>query len=232
MPLHALSSGPDDSGPDARWERPKPERNYLLRPAYREVSQARIYALSEPAAIRMLADLRWALDGKQVCPECGTIDTHYWSKRLLRWECRSKVCRKQFSVFSGTKLHGTKMPAKQVLSFLLDFVEAKDGISARELSGRHDRDHQTMHVMSMKVREAIRHTMSVEPPLKGYVQADAAYFIKYVRPRNLGNGAAFKAKAEQKNVGRLRIAAPPSLPELRQQTRLELEQLRHGCTPQ
>jgi hypothetical protein len=109
----------------------------------RRLLQAEIYALSEPAAIRMLADLRWALDGKQVCPECGTIDTPYWSKRPLRGECRSKVCRKQFSVFSGTKLHGTKMPSNQVLSFLLDFVEAKDDISARELSGRHDRDQQT-----------------------------------------------------------------------------------------
>lgn len=189
------------TGPNAKWRRPRQSRNYLLKPDYRKVSTPEIYGLSDREAVFRLAEFRWGLDGKQACPACGTIDQHYWSNKHLRWECRAKACRKQFSVFSGTKLHGTKMPPKQVLSLLLRFVEAKDGLSAREASGLEGRDHQTMHIFFLKVREAIRQTLSAEPPLSGYVQADAAYFIKYVRPGNQGNGPAFKAKDECKNAG-------------------------------
>ena len=192
---------PPTAGPDAAWQKGKRARSYLLKPDYRTVSLPEIYGLSDREATFKLADFRWNLDGKQVCPACGTIDQHYWSAKHLRWECRAKVCRKQFSVFSGTKLHGTKMLPTQVLSLLLSFVEAKDGLSAREASGREGRDHQTMHIFFLKLREALRQTLSAEPMLSGYVQADAAYFIKYVRPGNQGNGPAFKAKDDRKNAG-------------------------------
>ena len=67
--------------------------------------------------------------------------------------------------------------------------------------GDHGLDHQTLHVLTLKIREAIRETMSTEALLTGYVQADAAYFMKYVRPGNVGTGAALAAKAIQKNAG-------------------------------
>jgi hypothetical protein len=43
--------------------------------------------------------------------------------------------------------------------------------------------------------------MKAEPKLTGYIQADAAYFMKYVRPKNVGTGAALAAKRDQKNAG-------------------------------
>jgi len=183
------------------WRRGKPKRNYLLKPEYRQINVKEIHSLTEREAAYKLGVMRWGMGDKQVCPECGTIDEHYWSKKHTRWECRSKPCRKQFSVFSGTKLHGTKMTPVDVLSLMHSFVEAKDGISAREASGREGRDYQTMHIVLLKFREALRQTMSAEPPLTGYVQADAAYFIKYVKPGNTGNGPAFSAKDDRKNAG-------------------------------
>jgi hypothetical protein len=192
---------PATTGPNVRWARPKKERNYLLKPEYRQTSVKEIYGLTERAAAFKLAEWRWGMGERQVCPTCGTIDKHYWLPKRLLWECRAKVCRKQFSVFSGTKLHGTKMPPTEVMAQLFSFVEAKDSISAREMSGREGRDHQTLHILLMKVRESIRQTMQAEPPLVGYIQADAAYFIKYVRPGNLGTGVSFKAKDERKNAG-------------------------------
>jgi len=93
------------------------------------------------------------------------------------------------------------MSAKKFLSILLHFMEAKDSISSREVSGLHGLNYQTVHVLTLKIREAIRNTMLAEPPLTGYIHADAAYFIKYVRPGNVGNGAAQSAKSDQKNAG-------------------------------
>lgn len=81
------------------------------------------------------------------------------------------------------------------------FVEAKDSISARELSGLHDLNHQTAFVFTLKIREALRETMTAEPLLDGYVQADAAYFMKYRRPGNVGTGASLAAKRDRQNAG-------------------------------
>jgi hypothetical protein len=94
-----------------------------------------------------------------------------------------------------------KMPVKTFLSILFHFVEAKDGISSREASGLHDLNHQTVHVLTLKIREAIGETMSSEPLLFGHIQADAAYFMKYTKPENVGMGAANSAKYDQKNAG-------------------------------
>lgn len=194
---------PPSRGPDAVRARPKPKRNYLLRPDYRETSLHQVFARSESKTIAWLAQIRWGVHGKdrQVCPTCGTIDKHYWCKSVARWKCRSKLCGKQFSVFSGTRMHSTKLSAKEFVSLMLHFVEAKDSQSAREQSGLHGRDHQTVHVALLKVRDALRESLMAEPPLEGYIQADAAYFIKYVRPGNVGTGASLAARASRKNAG-------------------------------
>jgi len=189
-----------DRGPDARPDR-RPARNYLLKPQYRQISLVDLQRFSEHDAAGLLARLRWSTlgEGVQACPKCGSIGQHYRCASINGWKCRD--CTKQFSVLSGTRLHSMKKPLKTFLSMALHFVEAKDSMSARELSGLHDLDHQTAHVITLKIREAIHETMEAEPPLQGYVQADAAYFIKYVRPGNVGNGAAMAAKKDQKNSG-------------------------------
>lgn len=190
-------------GPNARWRRTKDERNYLLRPEYRKVNLMDLAAMDESAAREYLARVRWGQhgEGRQVCPACGSINTHYWCASIRRWKCREKNCGNQFTAFSGTRVHNLRMGAATFLSLMLHFVEAKDSISARELSGLHNLNHQTAHVLTLKVREALRATMRAEPPLDGYVQADAAYFLKYVRPGNVGTGAASAVKREQKNAG-------------------------------
>jgi len=127
------------------------------------------------------------------------IDEHYVCPSIKGFKCRA--CGRQFSVFSGTRIHSSKMSAKEVLSIAMHFVEAKDGMSSRELSGLHGRNHQTMHVMTLKIREALRETMEGSGELHGRVQADAAYFLKYVSPPNKGTGTALSAKRDQKNAG-------------------------------
>lgn len=193
----------DARGPDATWPPAKDKRNYLLCADYRQESLSELYKRTDEETVQYLAKVRWSSLGenKQACPACGTVGSHYWCKSIGGWKCRDKLCGKQFTVFAGTRFHGIKMSPKTFMSILFHFVEAKDGISSRELSGLHNFNHQTIHVMTLKIREALRETMGAEPPLTGYVQADAAYFIKYVRPGNIGMGASTAAKVQQKNAG-------------------------------
>ncbi len=155
-------------GPNALWQPPK-GRNYLLRAGYRKLDLLKMIGKGEDGVRDYLATIRWGEHGanKQVCPACGSIDTHYWCGSVARWKCREKACGKQFTVFSGTRFHNQKMSAVAFLSLLHHFIEAKDSISARELSGLHDLNHQTAHVFTLKLREAIRETMMAEPMLDG-----------------------------------------------------------------
>lgn len=184
-----------------RSSKPRKPKNYLLRPGYRRVDLKMINSLSEEQALLMLQQLRWGEheEGQQCCPKCGVVDSHYVCRSINGFKCRS--CKLQFTVFSGTRLHSSKMRAKEVLSIALHFVESKDGMSSRELSGLHGRSHQTLHVMTLKIREALRETLEEAGKLHSRVQADAAYFLKYVRPENVGTGAALRAKQDQKNAG-------------------------------
>lgn len=120
---------------------------------------------------------------------------------VLCWTCREKLCCKQFSLFSQTVLHGTKLDPPRLLALLLNFVEAKDSISASEIARQYGIDHKSAYVLLLKVRQALYQSLLEAPPLAGEVQADAAYFCKYRRPGNVGNGASRNGKAAKKNAG-------------------------------
>jgi hypothetical protein len=190
-------------GPNVGKAPPQEKTNYLLKASYRTTSVQKLLQMSDDDARAFLERVRWSHlgDGKQVCPKCGTIDSHYWCKAPKRWRCRAKMCGHQFTVLQGTRLHGSKKPYQELLALLFEFVEGKDSVSARQLSGKYDLAYHTAYVLFMKVREVIADSMKAEPKLSGYIQADAAYFMKYVRPGNVGTGAALSAKRDQKNAG-------------------------------
>ena len=176
-------------------------KSYLLKPDYRQIDLSDLYALGDQGAFHYLARARWSGlgEGLQACPSCGVVAPHYQYPERWLWKCRD--CGKQFTLLAGTRLHGQKMPPGKLLSVLLHFVEAKDSISVREIAGLHNIQYQTARVLVMKVREAIRETMEAEPKLSGRIQADAAYFMRHVRPGNVGSGRAITAKGHQKNAG-------------------------------
>jgi hypothetical protein len=204
----AVSARPASDGvvithppPGAR-RRPQ-KKSHLLEAKYRTTDLFALVGNGDQSALDYLAKSRWGAAGAdvRVCPKCGSVAKHYWQESRQYWKCRETVCRAQFSIVSGTYLHATKIPAAALLSVLFHFVEGKNSISARQISGLHDLSHQASHVLLMKVRDAIRDSMLREPPLTGKIQADAAYFIKYKRPGNFGTGPAFAAKDDEKNAG-------------------------------
>ncbi len=186
---------------DSRRKRPQP-RSYLLKADYRELGLSDL-PLDDKAAQDLLEKARWGALGenKQACTRCGSIASHYRYKDRVIWKCRDLMCNRQFSLLSGTRLHSLKIAPAQLVGILFHFVEAKDSISAREISGLYNLHYQTAHTVLMKIREALRETQLAEPKLRGRIQTDAAYFIRYRRPGNVGTGRALREKADQKNAG-------------------------------
>ena len=188
--------------PVGAWRR-RQKKSHLLQSSYRTTDLLSLIGEGERGALDYLIKSRWGAAGgtSQVCPDCGTVGAHYWLESRQYWKCRERSCRGQFSIVSGTYLHSSKLSPAVLLSILFHFVEGKNSISARQISGLHGLSHQAAHVFLMKVRDAIRDSMLREPPLTGKIQADAAYFIKYKRPRNVGTGPAFADKEDEKNAG-------------------------------
>lgn len=182
-------------------KKPQP-KSYLLYPEYQTATLPEFIVLSCDDAFKVFARARWGgqWQTKQVCPKCGTEGSHYLvNEGAFKWKCRD--CKTQFSVFSGTCLHGFKLDPADMLGILFQFVEAKDSISSREISGLYGLNYQTAHVLLQKIREAIQIDLESSPKLTGEIHADAAYFIKHRRPGNVGTGGAAALKAESKAAG-------------------------------
>src|SRR5579863_4232790 len=98
---------------------------------------------TEADAYRFMEDLRWA--NGIACPHCGSLGEHYFltpkasegrktrtgsvTHRRL-WKCRD--CREQFSVTTGTVMHGSKVSLRIWLFVIFEMCANKNGIAARE----------------------------------------------------------------------------------------------------
>lgn len=183
--------------------RPSPLKSRLLHPNYKQLDLFRLHRLTAQEALEYFVEGRWGFlgDNQQACPHCGEIGHHYVLRPNRVWKCRAKGCNKEFTIFSGTPFHGLKIAPAKLLGMLFSFVESKDSRSAREFSGENKMTPQSTWLTLMKVREALAITLEADGPLTGRVEADAAYFMKYVRPPNKGTGMSTSQKTDQKNAG-------------------------------
>ena len=60
---------------------------------------------SERRAREFLEKLRW--NGHPVCPHCDAVSSPYATKRMGRYRCSSKACRKDFSVTTKTMMESS-----------------------------------------------------------------------------------------------------------------------------
>jgi transposase-like protein len=140
---------------------------------------------SEADAYAYMESLRWP-DGP-ICPHCGSVEKHYFLKprsgtaRKTRtgsetqrrlWKC--KTCRKQFSVITGTVIHGTKVPLHTWLMVVFEMCANKNGIAAREIERKYGVAPKTAWFMTQRLREAIQ-TRAPEKLLSGTVVADKTW---------------------------------------------------------
>ncbi|MGC2190897.1 MAG: IS1595 family transposase [Candidatus Dormiibacterota bacterium] len=123
---------------------------------------------TEADAYKFLEELRWG-SGQPTCPHCACIDDHYFltakggaarktrtgtmSQRRV-WECRA--CHQQFSVLTGTIMHGTKIPVRTWVFVIFELCSSKNGVAAREIERKYHLTPKTAWYLLHRIREAMK----------------------------------------------------------------------------
>lgn len=159
----------------------KMAQHFLLSPKAKQFSTMQIARLSEKEAETWFRNIRWEdTNGEPVCPECGCTE-HWWLPSTQRWKC--KGCKKQFSVTSGTLLHGHKKPLKDYLYAIARFSNTAKSLAALQLSREMCIHYRTAWLWLQKIRSALFDTR-FEGQMNGIVEIDACYTNYYVKPAN------------------------------------------------
>lgn len=162
---------------------------------------------NEPEAYAYLEGLRWK--GTPVCAHCDSTDVYLivpkngtsrktrtgnMSERRV-WRCRG--CKKQFSVLTGTIMHGTKIPVRIWVLVYFEFMAAKNGISAREIERKYGVCPRTAWHMMHRIREAMR--WDYIPRLKNTtVLADETYIGGSPKNRHAGDRKTVHGRGTEK----------------------------------
>lgn len=118
--------------------------------------------------IAHLEKVRW--QGKPCCVYCGSTQTTPAQKN--RHHCNN--CNTKFSVTVGTIFHHTHLPCQKWFLAVVLMLNAKKGLSGRQLSRDLKVNKDTAWRISMKIREAMEEPAQKEL-LTGLVEMDKAY---------------------------------------------------------
>jgi len=134
--------------------------------------------------ISYLERVRW--EGIPKCPYCGSDNSTPLPKEQ-RHHCNN--CNTSYSVTVGTIFHRTHLPLQKWFLALSLILNAKKGISARQLARDIDVHRNTAWRISMKIREAMSQRYQREL-LTGVVEMDET-FIGPRKPRKEYPGQRF-----------------------------------------
>lgn len=138
----------------------------------------------EADAYVYLEDLRWG--GRPECAHCGSdrvnllkpqdgisraTRTGNRSERRV-WKCYS--CRKQFSVTTGTIMHGSKVSLEIWVFILFEMCANKNGLAAREIERKYGLTAKTAWFVTQRIREAMKRE-PLAGLLRGTIVADGTY---------------------------------------------------------
>lgn len=156
---------------------------------------------TEADAYLYLEELRW--NGRPVCPHCGSVGEHYFltpangksrktrtgaaSERRV-WKCRD--CRKQFSVLTGTIMHGTKIPVRTWIFVIFEMVSSKNGVAAREIERKYGIAPKSAWHLMHRLREAMKRD-PLAGLLSGRVVADESWLGGEQKNRHATHPRAF-----------------------------------------
>lgn len=137
--------------------------------------------LTDEGAEKLLEKIRWRSETEQVCPHCGSVRRHYRRHRRMRWRCAD--CGREFSVTTGTALHGHKLPFSAIVSVAHEFVASANGVSSLSLACRLGITPKTAQVALGRIREVTVNGMDVTP-MKGVIHMDGIYVCGKPRKPN------------------------------------------------
>jgi transposase-like protein len=120
---------------------------------------------------------RWP-DGKPRCPRCSESETVYNINQPWKWECSNPECRTgnayRFSLLVGTIFENTKYPVRTWFEVLLSMLNAKKGISAKQIQRQIGAgSYKTAFYMCHRLRAAMHDPEFRQ--LMGIVEVDETY---------------------------------------------------------
>src|SRR5262249_2329012 len=89
--------------------------------------------LNDSQARTVIEELFLGVRGKQVCPRCGVLASHYKITLRGQYRCKEKGCNHTFSVTSNTPFKDHKIGYRKLLMAILFFVTGHKGRSATDL---------------------------------------------------------------------------------------------------
>ena len=130
----------------------------------------------EKAARAWFEAARWP--NGPVCPACKG-DKPYATKKLGRYRCAAKDCRKDFTVMTGTVMERSHAKLTQWAAAFHLGASSKKGFSAHQLHRSLGCQYNTAWFLHHRVMEAMRRGNLDLPPMGGkgqIVEADETYF--------------------------------------------------------
>src|SRR5512146_1661878 len=109
---------------------------------------------NDEAAREYLERLYW--DQGPVCPNCGSINRAYKTKRAGVYRCAEAECRKDFTVTVGTVMERSKIALHKWLQAFHLMCASKKGISAHQLHRTLGIGYEAAWFMCHRIREAMR----------------------------------------------------------------------------
>jgi transposase-like protein len=122
---------------------------------------------NQESCIQYLEQKRWP--EKVTCAYCGS-DKTYPATKELRHHCNS--CKKSFSVTVNTIFHDTRVPLQKWFLAITLIINAKKGISSRQLARDIEVNKDTAWSMAMRIREGMKDNGML---LQGIVEMDETY---------------------------------------------------------
>ena len=130
---------------------------------------SKAYFHDEAAAFAHIESVLWPHG--TVCPHCGTVGSSYklegvrskpskknpqGKERHGLYKCRSKECRKQFTVRKGTIFEESHLPMTKWLQAIYLMVSSKKGFSAHQMHRVLEVQYKTAWFLCHRIREAMR----------------------------------------------------------------------------
>ena len=108
---------------------------------------------SERRAREFLEKLRW--NGHPVCPHCDAVSSPYATKRMGRYRCSSKACRKDFSVTTKTMMEFSHINLHIWLQAFYYMAFSKKPMSSSQLHRTLKISYKTAWFLAQRIRKAM-----------------------------------------------------------------------------
>lgn len=126
---------------------------------------------TQKSCLEHLEKARW--NNKPVCPYCGSTKDSPLPNEM-RHHCNN--CNTSYSVTVGTIFHKTKVDLQKWFLAISIILNAKKGLSARQLACDLEVNRNTAWYMGMRIRKAMTQFQD-QSMLKGIVEMDETYIV-------------------------------------------------------